>query len=258
MFSNWRINFLLVFFILGGFLVIGRLFFWQVLSFDELTATAEGQHWISFEIPAQRGEILATDGSPLASNEEAFLVFASLPDIKENPDKLAEKLAPLLEPENVATMASLIKERLGRQDLVWVPLKHKVSRQVKSQIENLKIGGIGFEEEQSRSYPEGSSSAQLLGFVGNDINGQEKGYFGLEGYYDLELKGRPGMLQREKDAAGKPILVGEMKKEKELQGRTLVTTIDRTIQFIINEKLKEGLARYGAVSGIVVVMEPKT
>jgi cell division protein FtsI/penicillin-binding protein 2 len=258
MFSNWRINFLLVFFILGGFLVIGRLFFWQVLSFDDLKAMAEGQHFISFEIPAQRGEILASDGFPLASNEEAFLVFASLPEIKQDKNEVAEKLAPLLEPENEATMAALIKERLLRSDLVWVPLKHKVSREVKSQIENLKIGGIGFEEEQSRSYPEGSSSAHLLGFVGDDVNGQEKGYFGLEGFYDLELKGRPGILQREKDATGKPILVGEVKKEKERQGRTLVTTIDRTIQFIINEKLKEGLARYGALSGTVTIMEPKT
>ena len=258
MFSNWRINFLLVFFILGGFLVIGRLFFWQVLSFDDLKAMAEGQHWVSFEISAQRGEILASDGSPLASNEEAFLVFASLPEIKQDKNEVAEKLAPLLEPENEATIAALIKERLSRSDLVWVPLKHKVSREVKSQIENLKIGGIGFEEEQNRSYPEGSSSAHLLGFVGNDVNGQEKGYFGLEGFYDLELKGRPGILQREKDATGKPILVGEVKKEKERQGRTLVTTIDRTIQFIINEKLKEGLSRYGALSGTVTIMEPKT
>jgi len=84
MFSNWRINFLLTFFLLAGTLVIGRLFFWQVLSFNELTAVAEGQHWISFEIPAQRGEILASDGSPLASDQEAFLVFASLPDINQD------------------------------------------------------------------------------------------------------------------------------------------------------------------------------
>lgn len=258
MFSNWRINFLLTFFLLAGTLVIGRLFFWQVLSFNELTAVAEGQHWISFEIPAQRGEILASDGSPLASDQEAFLVFASLPDINQDRNEVAEKLAPLLEPENVASMASLIKERLARQDLVWVPLRHKVSREVKLEVENLKISGLGFEEEQERFYPEGSSSAHLLGFVGSDVNGREKGYFGLEGYYDLELKGRPGVLRREKDAQGSPILVGEVKKEKERQGRTLVTTIDRTVQFIISEKLKEGLARYGAVSGTVVVMEPKT
>ncbi len=258
MLSHWRINFLLAFFLLAGTLVIGRLFFWQILSFNELNALAEGQHWISFEIPAQRGEILASDGSPLAANQEAFLVFASLPDIDQEPQIIAEKLAPLLDPENEATMSSLLKERLSRRDLVWVPLKHKVSREVVDQIEALKIKGLGFEEEQTRFYPEGSSSAHLLGFVGSDANGQEKGYFGLEGYYDLELKGRPGLLRREKDATGKPILVGEVKKEKERQGRTLVTTIDRTVQFIIGEKLKEGLARYGAVSGTVVVMEPKT
>lgn len=258
MISNWRVNFLLSFFILGGILICGRLFYWQVLSFDDLAAIAESQHWISFEIPAKRGEILAADGLPLASNQEAFLVFASLPDIKNNPEEVAEKLAPLLDPTDPATMASLIKERLNRQDLVWVPLKHKVSRQAKSQIESLKIDGIGFEEEQKRSYPEGSASAHLLGFVGHDVNGRDKGYFGLEGYYDLELKGSPGILRREKDAAGKPILVGEVKRESQRDGRTLVTTIDRTVQFIISEKLKEGLKRYGAVSGSVVVMEPKT
>ncbi len=256
--SNWRVNFLLIFFILIGFLISARLFYWQIFSFSNLAALAENQHWISFEIPAKRGEILASDGAPLASNKEAFLVFASLPEVKDKAETIADKLSPLLEPNNPATMAGLIKERLARSDLVWVPLKHEVSREVKSQIEDLKLEGIGFEEEQKRSYPEGSASAYLLGFVGSDINGQKKGYFGLEGYYDLELKGRSGFLRREKDASGKPILIGEVKREEEYDGRTLLTTIDRTIQYLISEKLQEGLRRYGASSGSVVVMEPKT
>jgi len=256
--SNWRVNFLLILFILVGFLISARLFYWQIFSFSDLAALAENQHWISFEIPAKRGEILASDGAPLASNEEAFLVFASLPEIKDKVDSIADKLAPLLEPDNPATMAGLIKERLARSDLVWVPLKHEVSRETKSEIESLELDGIGFEEEQKRSYPEASASAHLLGFVGSDINGQPKGYFGLEGYYDLELKGRPGLLRREKDASGKPILIGEVEREEERDGRTLLTTIDRTIQYLISEKLQEGLQRYGASSGSVVVMEPKT
>ena len=256
--SNWRVNFLLILFILVGFLISARLFYWQIFSFSDLAALAENQHWISFEIPAKRGEILASDGAPLASNEEAFLVFASLPEIKDKVDLIADKLAPLLEPDNPATMAGLIKERLARSDLVWVPLKHEVSRETKSEIESLELDGIGFEEEQKRSYPEASASAHLLGFVGSDINGQPKGYFGLEGYYDLELKGRPGLLRREKDASGKPILIGEVEREEERDGRTLLTTIDRTIQYLISEKLQEGLQRYGASSGSVVVMEPKT
>jgi len=81
---------------------------------------------------------------------------------------------------------------------VWVPLKHKLNRSQKEEIEVLKIAGLGFEEEQRRTYPEGSSSAHLLGFVGSDINGKDKGYFGLEGYYDLELRGRSGLLREGK------------------------------------------------------------
>jgi len=258
MVHNWRINFLLIFFFLGGALIVCRLFYWQVLSFGDLTASAESQHWVSFEVPAKRGEILASDSSPLTANQESFLLFASLPDIKDSPDKITEALEPIINKEESATMTASLKERLSQPNLVWVPLKHKISRDEKKEVEALKLPGLGFEEEQKRSYPEGSASAHLLGFVGSDANGAEQGYFGLEGYYDLELKGRPGVLKREKDAAGKPILIGEVKKENERNGRTLLTTIDRTVQYILWERLQDGINRYGAVSGTAVVMEPQT
>jgi len=256
--SRWRINLLLIFFILFGGLVSYKLFYWQVLKSEELAAAAERQHWISFEIPARRGDILAADGFPLATSEEAFLVFASIPDLKEKPEVVASKIAPLIaEGGDIAEIEQVIKERLSREDLVWVPLRHKVSRQIKENLEKLNISGIGFEEEEKRSYPEGSASAHLLGFVGSDINGKDKGYFGLEGHYDLELRGQPGFVRREKDAFGRPILVGESKEEKRINGKDLLTTIDRSVQLIVGEKLKKGLRVYGAVSGSVVVMDPK-
>lgn len=236
---------------------------------DRLAAAAEGQYQISFEIPTKRGQILASDGFPLATTQEAFLVFASLPDLKDNPEEVANKLAPLLVKEDEATAGAklgiekvietrkkIIKENLSRTDLNWVPLKHKISRQLKDELEKLFISGIGFEEEQRRSYPEGSSSAHLLGFVGQDINGRDKGYFGLEGYYDLELKGRPGVVRREKDASGRPILVGQIKDEEQHPGSDLLTTIDRSVQYIIERELEKGIKRYGAKSGTVLVMEP--
>lgn len=255
-----RINLLFVSFILAGLLVGGRLFYWQILKSEQLAAAAEGQHWISFEIPAKRGEILASDSFPLVTNEQAFLVFASIPDLKDKPLEIASKITSILitDEENKKESEEMIKERLRRQDLVWVPLQHKVSREIKEKLESFKIAGLGFEEEQKRGYPESSSAAHLLGFVGSDINGRDKGYFGLEGFYDLELRGQSGMLRREKDASGKPILVGEAKEEKEKDGRNLLTTINRSIQFVVEEKLKNGLERYGAISGTVVIMEPKS
>jgi len=257
MVSNWRLNFLLIFFILVGFAIGTRLFYWQVLSSQGLSAIAASQHWVSFEIPAKRGQILASDGYPLVSNQEAYLLFASIPQIKDDIDSIADRLALTLKDDDPATMTALIKERLSRSDLVWVPLQHKVSRQQKSQLQALEIEGLGFETEPQRSYPEGSASAHLLGFVGSDINGSEKGYFGLEGYYDLELKGRAGLLKREKDASGKPILVGDASKEDEKDGRTIITTIDRTIQYTIADKLQSAIKRYGAVAGSVIIARPQ-
>ncbi len=264
-----RLNFLLGCFLVFGGLIIFRLYYWQIITGEELAAAAEGQYQVSFEVPAERGKILAKDGFPLATTEEAFLVFASIPDLKENPLDIAGKLAPILTDEEEATPGGkiesqdsllateqLFKERLSRTDLNWVPLKHKVSREIKEQVEELLLEGIGFEEEQRRSYPEGSSSAHLLGFVGQDVNGRDQGYFGLEGYYNLELKGRAGVVRRETDAAGRPILVGQFKDEEQHHGRDLLTTIDRSVQYIIERELTDGIKRYGAKSGTVVVMEP--
>jgi len=257
--QNWRINLLGFGLFLFGLLISARLFYWQVVNAEKFKLEAENQHWISFEIPAQRGEILASDGFPLATNEESFLAFASLPDIKEKPEKIAQLLVPIIYPGvEAAEYLTMVEERLSREDLLWVPLKHKITRLQKENIERMKIEGIGFEEEPKRDYPEGSSSAHLLGFVGMDANGSDKGYFGLEGNYDLELKGKPGILLREKDASGRPILVGEVKGEKQRNGRNLVTTIDRSVQFVIEEKLKKGIQKYGALNGSVIVMEPKT
>lgn len=255
--ANLRINFILIAFLVVGFLVEAKLFYWQVLAADKLVAAAQQQYWVSFEIPAQRGKILASDGFPLTTNKESFLAFASLPDLKQEPLKVAESLAPILS-DKISEITSMIEQRLSRKDLVWVPLKHKISSEAKEAIEKLNLSGIGFEKEMSRSYPEGSGSAHLLGFVGSDLNGQEKGYFGLEGFYDLELKGRPGVLRREKDASGKPILVGEVKSEDKKDGRDIITNIDRSVQLLIEEKLNEGMRRYGAISGSIVVMNPKT
>jgi len=249
-------------------LIAARLFYWQVLHADGLATAAEQQHWVSFEIPAKRGEILAQDSFPLVANQESFLLFASLTDLEASPTQIAAQIAPYLLTDQekqvedkqavLLPKENLLKQRLQRQDLVWVPLEHKISLATKKALEALAIAGLGFEEEQTRSYPEASGAAHLLGFVGADVNGRDKGYFGLEGYYDLELRGRAGVMRREKDASGKPILVGEVDQEPQKDGRVLVTTIDRTMQFLLEEKLKAGLAKYGAAGGSIVVMDPRS
>jgi len=96
-----------------------------------------------------------------------------------------------------------------------------------------------------------------LGFVGKNEGGGDQGYFGLEGYYDLVLSGKPGFIRREKDASGVPILEGVNKEIEAVRGVNLLTHIDKTIQLTIEKKLKEGMEKYGSDSGTVIVMDPK-
>lgn len=251
MVSPRRLTVLLISFFLLFTAIVGRLFYWQILVRERLVAEAESQQQESLEISASRGQIKTVDDFPLAANQIASLVFANLPQV-EDVKKTSRLLSPLLEIEEASLSASL------GQNLVWVPLKHKVEAKVLEKIRNLNLAGIGFEREDKRFYPEASSAAHLLGFVGSDIYGKDKGYFGLEGYYDRELKGRPGILWQEKDAKGRPILLGKKKLQEAEDGRNLILYLDRSVQFIVEENLKKGLEKYGAKAGSVVLMEPKT
>jgi cell division protein FtsI/penicillin-binding protein 2 len=199
-----------------------------------------------------RGTIAATDGSPLAMNQPGSLVYAQPKEI-ENTGVFAKVVAPILHQEEASIAAVLTIP--GR---VWVPLAHKVDASTKNQLTTLNLKGLGFEAEAKRYYPEASMAAQLLGFVGSDQNGNDQGYFGLEGYYDRELRGRDGSIQLEKDVGGSAILVGDTKRIEAEDGRSLVLWTDRTVQQIAEERLSEGIAKYGAKAGTVTIMDPKT
>jgi len=270
-----REKFLLVLFLSLFGILSCRLFQLQVLEHSKFTALAEGQHWGYTELPAARGRILSADGFPLVDNQIAYLVYAEPPNITDV-EITAESLAEILWEENLKSQISssneapnsnfqnLKYEEMKRveevlsQDLQWVPLAHKVSPETKTEIEKLEIEGVGFEEEPKRYYPEGSLAAHLLGFVGSDEQGHDQGYYGLEGFYNGDLRGRPGRIIEEKAASGEPILVGGYRRIPAENGRDMVLTIDRSLQFMIEQRLKTAVEKYGAKSGSVVVMEPQT
>lgn len=70
---------------LGMFsLILLRLFYWQVVQSDMLTAKAESQRFLTKETIANRGEILFSDGSVLVSSEPAYSLFAQPRIINQN------------------------------------------------------------------------------------------------------------------------------------------------------------------------------
>ena len=259
-----RLVIIQVCFVFAALIVVSRLFYWQILSGDKLDAIAQAQRESIREVPGNRGEILASDGFPLVTNQPSYLLYAYLPQIKLDAHEIATKLSPILINSD-KTQDSQIKDvymdlstKLSSKDKTWVSLSKNISEENKQMIESLNIGGLGFDKSQKRYYPEASMAAQLLGFVASDEKGNPRGYFGLEGKYDLELKGKSGFIRQEQDAQGKPIIIGDYEDISSRNGRTLKTHIDRGLQLTIENKLLNGLVKYGAVSGEVVLMDPNT
>ncbi|MDO8429365.1 MAG: penicillin-binding protein 2 [Candidatus Daviesbacteria bacterium] len=262
-----RTQILRFFYFVALLLITVRLFYWQVIKGEELQVMAENQHQKTSTLQAQRGSIYFSDGSILTTNKPTYILFG-MPKVIKDPDFVAEKLTKILYDtpginlkgeELVSYLQSTkkIKEVLS-QDLYWVQIEKNISLDKKLAIEKEGLPGIGFENLVSRFYPEASSGAHLLGFVGSDSGGRPTGYFGVEGFYNGELKGSSGLITEEKDARGLPILSGKFFKREATPGHDLILNIDRTVQYIAEKKLKAGILKYGAKAGSIIILEPKT
>lgn len=262
-------------FVVFGFAIaiILRLFYWQFLAGIEKHESSDFQN----EIPATQGEIFTSDGFPLVTNQQAFLIYGKPQSLNKNPLEVAQLISPQLISEKFATYSSDIEdsqklqkeeelkkkeeeitEKLNTNNLFWVLLGRKVPLELKDKIQSYNIQGIGFEADNNRLYPEASLAAHLLGFVGSDKLGRNTGYFGLEGFYNRQLRGKPGRASVDVDPLGIPILVGNYRAIEPKPGSSLFLTIDRTVQFIVEKKLREAVVKYQAKEGTVVIADPKS
>jgi len=242
-----RISFLSA--VLFAFMLInvGQLFRWQVLEYDHLLGLAKAEHEWYMEIAPLRGTIRDCNGHILALDIFEFEITAAPPMIA-NSEEVADRLAPLLGRPRGEILALLNSVR------PHVRLARRVPQQIGETIESWGLGGIRVEPRPKRVCTENSRAAHVLGFV-NETN---NGYYGVEGYYNQVLKGRAGEGQGERDPAGNYIPIGFYRLAPPQNGRDLVLTIDRTIQYMVEEELEKAIARYGAESGTIIVMEPKT
>ena len=242
-----RISFLSA--VLFAFVLInvGQLFRWQVLEYDHLLGLAKAEHDWYMEIAPLRGTIRDRNGHILALDIFEFEITAAPPMIA-NSGEVADRLAPLLGRPRGEILALL--NSVGPH----VRLARRVPQQIGETIESWGLGGIRVEPRPKRVCTENNQAAHVLGFV-NETN---NGYYGVEGYYNQVLKGRAGEGQGERDPAGNYIPIGFYRLAPPQNGRDLVLTIDRTIQYMVEEELEKAIARYGAESGTIIVMEPKT
>ncbi|PIQ73605.1 hypothetical protein COV58_01620 [Candidatus Roizmanbacteria bacterium CG11_big_fil_rev_8_21_14_0_20_36_8] len=243
--NNLRVIFM--FFIIGFVAITLRLFYIQAISPEFYSA----DYTTTSKIHPNRGRILDRNYEPLAINQTKYLLYAEPKKIK-NQDYLVKLLSTELKMDE-ATLSARIDMSKD-----WVAVERNISKETKEKLEKLDLEMLGFEPTQERFYPEASLAAHLTGFLGKNKEGESIGYFGVEGYYDKDLSGFPGVLKSERDMFGKTIFIGNQERVDAENGRDLVLTIDKSVQHIIKEHLKKGVEKFQAKSGCVIVVKPQT
>jgi len=256
--SDSRVQFLITAIFLLFSIIVLRLCQLQVFKHGFYSALAQGQHELYTKIIPQRGEIFLRDNSSggvysVAVNKELHLVYA-VPRSVDEKDRVevAKRLSEQLELSYDEVLA-----KISKPDDPYEVLKNKVDDEVAASIEQDDFDGIGIAPESFRFYPGGELAANVVGFVGYSGN-ERKGQYGIEGSCDDTLEGRSGFLEQEKDAFGSWISFGNKSMESAVNGEDVVLTLDYTVQYLVEKKLKEAVEEYGAEGGSIIIMNPAT
>lgn len=228
--------------------VTARLVALQVGGHRALAAQGLDQRVHPIALPAERGAIVDRTGVPLAITLEARDIYVD-PRYVTDPIGEARRIARVLD-----MRPREVERRLRTPDATFVYLGRQVDAEDADRLEALGLPGIGFIEVPKRSYPAGPLAPQVLGFVGVDATGLA----GLEFEYEDILAGTSGTRTVELSADGLPIASGIEIVEPAIPGRTLVTTLDREIQYLAQEALQRAVNENDAKGGTIVVMDART
>jgi len=214
-------------------------------------------------IMAPRGAITDINGVEFARSVTAYRILADQAII-DYPKKLAELAAPILG----MNASTLERELTGTRRYVVISqsVKPDVWRKLESAIDQYnaavseekngfvkRLAGFFAERIYIREYPEGELGAAVVGF----INRAGLGAAGLEYSMNSTLAGVNGEYTYA-NAAG-TIIPGTQKITSEaIRGNTIRLTIDRDVQWVAQEAIRTVVKSSRALSGTVVVMNPKT
>ncbi len=272
-----------------------RLVELQWTRHDEFAALAENQHERSYFREAPRGDVRDRRGNLLATSIPVKTVCADPSLLNGYEAEMARVLAPLLKTNEVALFAMFSRHTRTNDHGVlgtnrYERLKHKVSlddwekirftlneqytnavagrklqNKEKTALQGVWLRSITPEDDQIRSYPNGSLAAHVLGFAGpREVITNERtnnilaGWEGIEATFDEKLRGTRGWVKTETDIARRELYMFREADVESRPGLSVVLTIDARIQQIVEEELAPMLTKHSAESVCAIVVRPKT
>lgn len=247
----WRSQFIVALVALGFLGLAGRAAYVQVFGNAFFQRQGEVRFARTLELPANRGRILDRNGLILASSVPAASIWAIPEDVEADKPEVRAKLKELARLMGMPLPKLMAK--LADEDKTFVWIKRQLDWDVGQQIAALGIKGIYQRKEYKRQYPEGESSAHVVGFTNVEDHGQE----GMELAFDKELAGKPGSRRVIKDRLGR-VVEGVGADVPPIDGRDMQLSIDSKVQFFAYQKLRDTVAEHKAKAGSVVVLDAHT
>ena len=222
-------------------------------------------------LAAERGDLIDRTGVPLAVNQRVANVILDPQEtrtlrVKSDPadvEKLNARIAALSSAlgMDAATMESFIA-REGR----YAMLAPKVDDATAQRIAAIGLSTVALQDQPERVYPAGDLARGVIGRVGDTTHTEDNGTSwpglagknGLEKEFDSQLEGKPGELLVELAPGGREIPTGGRRLVPSTRGTSFELTLDRALQFRIDELLTARIIQTGALRGTVLVMETTT
>ncbi len=259
--GGWRLSMLGMGLAAFGALILGMagylMFGPQAEVFRE-----QGQEYAvdRLEILPPRGQVYDRWGSLLAGNVTVYEVGANLYEVQD-PEAIARAINgvtgqdyyTILERASIpagpnavyVTLANYVPADKAQLLIDYVEEQTNPETAVAGAP---SLAGLVFKEHLMRAYPERDLASNVLGFV----NREGLGYFGIEQYYQDRLSGEGETVS----VAIDPNLAAALPEVP--PGASLILTIDREIQLMVEDLLDQGVQFYGAEAGTVVIMDPRT
>ena len=244
-----RIKIIMIAIILLFILIIGKVFYIQVISYNKLNSYANSLWSRNLPIEANRGIIYDRNGVVLADNlTTTSLVF--IPNQIEDKEKTAKLISEILG-TSYEDMLSHVSKKSSIERVH--PEGRRLNFEVADKIASLNLPGVYLVKESKRNYPFGTTLSHTLGFVGID----NQGLSGLELMYNSYLTGSYGAIKYYSDAKGTRLNLAEVYEQPQ-DGVNMTLTINYDIQASLERELDNAVLKYNPDQALGIVMDPNS
>ena len=242
-----RIKITLIIILFMFILIIGKVFYIQVIQYNKLNNLATNLWSRNLIIGANRGRIITNDNTIIADNLTTVSLVVVPNQIKDK-EKVIKDLASILNVDETK-----IKEHVNKRSSVEIihPEGRQLSYEIADKINELNYEGVYLLKEGKRYYPYNTLFSHSIGYVGID----NQGLSGLELTYNDYLTGKSGAIKYFSDAKGNKLEKSSVYQEP-TNGMDLYLTINYDIQSAVERELNNVMNKYNANGAWAIVMDP--